>query len=62
MAKHIFLLPCPFCGEPAKMFYGPGYVTAGCDNESCEVLPSVDAKNSGEDVAENVAKIWNTRP
>lgn len=55
------LLPCPFCGEEAKMFYGTGYVTAGCDNESCEVNPSVDAKNSGENVKEKVMAAWNHR-
>jgi len=55
------LLPCPFCGGEAKMFYGIGYVTAGCDNEGCEINPSVDAKNSGENVKERVTKSWNAR-
>lgn len=56
------LLPCPFCGLAAKMFYGTGYVTAGCDAVSCGINPSVDERNSSEGVAERVAKIWNTRP
>lgn len=61
MPKHHFLLPCPFCGSPGKMLYGMAYITAGCDSDDCGINPSVDAKNSGEGVAERVAKIWNTR-
>lgn len=55
------LLPCPFCGGEAKMFYGTGYVTAGCNNEDCEINPSVDHKNSGEGVKDKVTAAWNTR-
>lgn len=54
------LLPCPFCGEQPKMFYGTGYVSAGCDNEGCKVNPSVDFEN-GDGAKEKVMRSWNTR-
>ncbi|CAB5212875.1 hypothetical protein UFOVP191_41 [uncultured Caudovirales phage] len=44
------LKPCPFCGGEASVTRTRYYLGYGCNNRSCDVLPSTQCLNS-----------WNNR-
>ena len=50
------LLPCPFCGDPARMQVdGWGGWLAGCDGHDCGVL------GPARELQSEAAEVWNTR-
>jgi Restriction alleviation protein Lar len=54
------LLPCPFCGSPAKLHEHPDMVQIECANdETCGV--SVDCRIHDPSAKDQATKIWNTR-
>lgn len=57
MGDTIELLPCPFCGKPAKWF---GVNSIGCtDQVDCGA--SVDSGDSGARTAEFTLRSWQRR-
>ena len=49
----LYLLPCPFCGEPASLKRGAVYWVACSDPECCDGPNAV--------LGEDAAKLWNQR-
>jgi hypothetical protein len=53
----LFLLECPFCGEPPKVSKGSGgQVAVECVSAECPVHPRMTGKDERE-----VASQWNRR-
>jgi hypothetical protein len=51
------LLPCPWCGNPPRIWSGAKHHSVSCGNEYCPVQPSADTETTLDNAKHN----WNTR-